>query len=112
MHPNVRFSFTQTDGTINYTTAAGAFQFIYPTWKRLQAKLNLPDFGPASQDLAAIELIAEAGAMADVKEGRLQEAIDKCCGIWASLPGSKYPQPVRSYKFASNVYALSGGSLA
>lgn len=112
MHPNIRYPFTQTDGQTNYSTAAGAYQFLFSTWERLRLKLNLPDFGPASQDAAATELIAEAGAMGDVKDGHLQDAIDKCCGTWASLPGSKYPQPTRSYKFASNVYALSGGSLA
>ncbi len=111
-HPNIKSSFRQTDGTTNYTTAAGAYQFLFSTWTRLQAKLDLPDFSPASQDAAAAELIAEAGAMSDVKEGRLQDAIDKCAKTWASLPASTYPQPVRSYVFATEAYAEAGGTFA
>jgi len=111
-HPRKKFSFNQTDGQQNWTTAAGAYQFIARTWDRLKAKLDLPDFSPESQDQAAAELIAEAGAMPDVKNGNLRAAIDKCAGVWASLPSSKYPQPTRTYAFAENAYLQSGGQLA
>lgn len=111
-HPNIRSPFTQTDGTLNYSTAAGRYQFIYSTFKRLQTKLGTCDFCPATQDLMAQELISEAGAMADVKEGRLQAAIDKCSGIWASLPSSDYPQPKRTLAYAQNAYEEAGGVVA
>lgn len=111
-HPNIRFPFTQTDGVTNYTTAAGAYQFTFTTWDRLRVKLNLPDFSPASQDAAASELIAEAGAMASVKDGDLVSAIEACSGVWASLPASKYPQPVRTMAFAVASYQGAGGMLA
>lgn len=112
-HPNVRTAFTQTDGTHNWTTAAGAYQIIYRTWSTvIQPKLKLPDFSPESQDLAAAWLIADADAMDDVLTGRLQMAIDKCSGIWASLPASHYLQPKRSYTFALNAFLQSGGSIA
>lgn len=111
-HPGISFSFRQTDGTTATTTAAGAYQFLLKTWTALQAKLHLVDFSPASQDAAATELIAECGAMADVKEGRLQDAIDKCSRIWASLPNSTYPQPVRTYLFATEAYLNAGGTVA
>src|SRR6185369_714559 len=80
-HPRRKFPFTQTDGTREFSSAAGAYQFIARTWDRLKAKLDLPDFSPESQDTAAAELIAEAGAMPDVKSGRLRSAIDKCSGV-------------------------------
>src|SRR5437016_727294 len=56
-HPNVRSQFTQTDGTINYTTAAGAYQILHGTWLDVSLVLGLTDFGPTSQDAAAVELI-------------------------------------------------------
>ena len=111
-HPNIRASFQQTDGTLGFTTAAGAYQFIYATWKRLQAQLELPDFGPASQDDAATELIRQRGALDDVRAGRLTVAIGKCWPIWASLPGSTYAQPVRAMAFAQTAYTDAGGVLA
>jgi lysozyme len=52
------------------STAAGAYQFLASTWDDLKRKLNLPDFGPHSQDLAAQELIRERHALADVADGR------------------------------------------
>jgi muramidase (phage lysozyme) len=111
-HPRVKFPFTQTDGARNYSSAAGAYQIIVATWDRLRAKLKLVDFSPGSQDLCAMELIAEDGAMADVKAGNFQAAIDKCAGTWASLPASHYPQPKRSLQFALDAYQTAGGMLA
>lgn len=110
-HPNIRLQFTQTDGTINYTTAAGRYQIIFPTWVRVQAKLELPDFSPLSQDLAAIELTTARDALIDVQLGDLQSAIDKCSAEWASLPSSKYPQPKRTLAFACDAFKQCGGTL-
>ena len=108
-HPNRRFPFTQTDGKVNYSSAAGAYQIIAPTWWRLKAKMGLPDFSPESQDAAAVELITEASALFDVEGGNLRVALDKCAPIWASLPASTYPQPKRSFFFAQNAYLAAGG---
>ena len=111
-HPRVRVPFTQTDGKPNYSTAAGAYQFLSRTWDRMAAKLGLRDFSPASQDAAAVELIRMQGAVDDVNAGRLQVALDKCAPIWASLPASTYPQPKRTYAFAERAYLNNGGTLA
>jgi len=72
------------------STAAGRYQFLYSTWCGLQKQLGLPDFSPASQDTAAIQLIRESGALDDVNAGRFDEAVAKCAHIWASLPGAGY----------------------
>lgn len=111
-HPNVRSSFTQTDGTVGFTTAAGAYQIIFSTWTRLQGLLKLPDFSPASQDAAATQLIVERGALPDVMLGRLDVALGKCWPVWASLPGSTYAQPSRSVAFAQGAFTDAGGTLA
>ena len=111
-HPNIRSPFTQTDGQQNYSTAAGRYQIIFPTWRELKKKLGLVAFTPADQDAAAVELIRATGALPDVEAGRFQEAIDKCAGIWASLPASHYPQPKRTLAFAIQAYVEAGGSLA
>lgn len=111
-HPNVRKSFTQADGTIGYSTAAGAFQIINPTWSRLMVKLSLSDFGPQSQDAAAIELIRERGQLANVEAGLIRPAIEVLWIEWASLPASRYGQPRRTYEFAESKYVDAGGSIA
>lgn len=110
-HPNIRKEFRWTDGTVGYTTAAGAYQFIYKTWWNLQNKLGLPDFSPESQDRAAVELTSERNALSDVAAGRVQEALNKCGPVWASLPTSAYAQPRRTLQFASNAFAEAGGVL-
>jgi muramidase (phage lysozyme) len=111
-HPNILQPFTQTDGKTNYTSAAGAYQFLWATWRRLQLKLKLRDFSPSNQDIAAMELISEAGAMPAVKSGDLFTALDLCAPTWASLPASTYKQPKRSVAFALAAFVESGGSLA
>lgn len=98
-HPNVRQSFTQTDGKKNVTTAAGKFQFIKPTWDGLAKKLNLKDFSPRSQDIAAVELLRQNGSLNDVLAGNYDTAVQKDGKTWASLPSSNYAQPKRSMDF-------------
>jgi muramidase (phage lysozyme) len=111
-HPNVRTSFEQTDGSVNFSTAAGRYQIIYPTYVRLSKLLGTVDFSPQTQDAMACQLIKEDGATADVEAGNLQAAVDKCSGTWASLPASHYPQPKRTYQFALAAFQGAGGSVA
>jgi lysozyme len=95
-----------------HETASGAFQITYPTWAKLKARLSLPDFSPQSQNAAALELIREAGALDLVYAGRVTEAIERCHGIWASLPGSTSGQPQRSMAQLIQAYGDSGGGFA
>jgi lysozyme len=105
-HPNV----AHTGG--GYTsTAAGAYQFVYGTWTEAQAALGLPDFSPASQDLAAVWLIKRRGALADVLAGRIATAIGKCNKEWASLAGSPYGQPTLTIADDLAAYVNAGGNL-
>lgn len=111
-HPRKRFQFTQTDGKVNYTDAAGAYQYLSTTWDGVRAKLGLPDFSPASQDAGAIELIREKGALDDVRAGRFDVALGKLGTVWASLPSSKYQQRTRTVAFARQAYESAGGVYA
>lgn len=95
------------------TTAAGAYQMTLPTWARMRQALSLPDFSPASQDQAALRLIADLGALQDIDAGRLDSAIDKLRRTWASLPGAGYAgQPERSITSLRQVFAAAGGTIA
>lgn len=93
------------------SSAAGAYQFIKPTWLRLKNKLGLPDFSPASQDAAAAELIKEFGAMPLLEQGRLSEAIAKFKSQWASMPGAGYGQGERSIAWMTARFTEAGGVL-
>ena len=70
------------------TSAAGAYQITYTTWKALVSRYGIPDFTPASQDFAAVCLIKGRGALGDVEAGRFDRAIAKCRPEWTSLPGA------------------------
>ena len=93
------------------STAAGAFQINKPTWQRVRGKLGLSDFSPASQDAAALELIREKGALADVRAGRVAEAVGKVRKVWASLPGAGYGQRQVALSSFINDYANAGGAV-
>lgn len=110
-HPRKFFSFTNQRGETLRTSAAGRYQFLMRTWDTLARRLNLPDFGPASQDAAALELIRERGALLDVQAGRISQAIAKCAPIWASLPGAGYAQPERKLTTLLASFSGSGGNL-
>jgi muramidase (phage lysozyme) len=91
------------------SSAAGAYQFLRGTWDECAAALGLSDFGPVSQDIAAVYLIRRRGALDDVLAGRVREAIAKCNKEWASLPGSPYGQPTKTLTRALDVYRHWGG---
>jgi muramidase (phage lysozyme) len=112
-HPNIRVPFTDNrTGKTNYSTAAGAYQFLYSTWSSKRSQLNLADFSPENQDLAALQLIADKSALEDVKAGRFSVAIDKVKKVWASLPGAGYQQPEKSLAALTERYKYEGGNLA
>lgn len=110
-HPRKLFTFKNSRGEVLKTSAAGRYQFLGSTWDELKRKLGLQDFGPASQDAGAIELIRQRGALNDVKAGRIVDAIAKVRSVWASLPGAGYAQPERSITNLLTAYANAGGAV-
>ncbi|HEX8734073.1 MAG TPA: peptidoglycan-binding protein [Pyrinomonadaceae bacterium] len=87
------------------SSAAGRYQFLYSTWQGL----NMPDFSPRSQDLAAIKLMQRRGMIEPLLRGDFAEAIHRGAPEWASLPveggGSYYGgQGARSLSSLREVY--------
>lgn len=99
-------------GNGQWSTAAGAYQFIRSTWADVKRRLDLPDFGPHSQDSAAVELIRQRGALEDVKAGRFAQAVGKVRRIWASMPGAGYGQGERAMDWLAAQYSTAGGTFA
>ena len=113
-HPGTKYAAHYRDHTGHdiITTAAGAYQFIHSTWQALQAQLSLPDFSPASQDLAAAALLSEKNCLQPLLQGDLNKALQQAAAIWASLPASLAHQPVKTLAQARQYYEENGGSLA
>jgi muramidase (phage lysozyme) len=109
-HPRRTHTFTMKGRPIT-SSAAGAYQFLARTWDECRDALRLPDFGPRSQDLAALFLTRRRGALDDVLAGRIEDAIRKCAREWASLPGSPYGQPVKTLAECLRVYQQHGGTI-
>lgn len=95
-----------------YSTAAGAYQFIYSTWAALCRQYGFADFSPKNQDAGAVALIHEKRALDDVKAGWIERAISKCASIWASLPGSTAGQRTEKLDDVLAEYVRHGGELA
>ena len=95
-----------------YSTAAGAYQIIRPTWDALVKQYGFPDFSPECQDEAAVALIAGRKALEDVKAGRFDDAVRKCSLEWASLPGSQAGQRTEDITAVRKVYEDNGGTFA
>lgn len=100
-HPNIRH---EANGVVS--TAAGAYQFLYGTWRNLQRRYSFPDFSPSNQDLGCIALIAGRKALDVVMQGKISEAIHLCRIEWASLPGSPHGQPTANKKMIMEKYEL------
>lgn len=93
-HPEIVVQMTYT------SAAAGAYQFLPATWREASTKLGLNDFGPASQDQAALYLMQKRGVLETFdRQGLNREVLNRLSPEWASLPathgGSFYGQPVK-----------------
>lgn len=93
------------------STAAGRYQILSRYWDHYKAQLRLPDFGPLSQDLYAIQQFREQRALALIQSGRITEAIQRCRNIWASLPGAGYGQHEHSMERLLAEYQKARGEL-
>ncbi len=107
-HPRYLKSFRQTDGKSNKTSAAGRYQFVSKTWDGVARQYGLRDFSPQNQDLGAVALLFQRGAIPALLKGDFQTAIKKTGDEWASLPSSNYKQNKRSW---DNVNKFLGGKL-
>jgi Muramidase (phage lambda lysozyme) len=85
------------------SSGAGSFQFIAPTWDIYKEKLNLPDFSPESQRIAAAELARDdykkrTGRDLDVDlesdDPKIQQDIFRNLNkTWTSIPGGIEERP-------------------
>lgn len=103
-HPRMRNEKLNSD-------AAGRYQFLGRYWEPYQKSLALPDFGPASQDKWALQLVRECHALEDVDLGRIEAAVHKCRSRWASFPGAGYNQRENSMDELIAAFEAAGGAL-
>ncbi|MGP5531224.1 glycoside hydrolase family 24 protein [Psychrobacter celer] len=107
-HPRYLKSFRQTDGKMNKTSAAGRYQFVRKTWDGVARQYGLRDFSPHNQDLGAVALLFQRGAIPALLKGDYQTAVRRTGAEWASLPTSNYKQNKRSW---DNVNKFLGGEI-
>jgi len=110
-HPHKRV-ILKIKGRIVTSTAAGRYQILARYADAYMRDLNLPDFGPASQDRIAVQMIRECHALDDIEAGRFSQAARKCASRWASLPGAGYQQHEQDINDLKLAYLAAGGSLA
>ncbi|KVG89128.1 glycoside hydrolase [Burkholderia ubonensis] len=101
-HPNIY-------NTVLNSTAAGRYQLLFRWWVPYQKQLKLPDFGPLSQDMVALQQIRERNALSLIDAGQISAAIAACSNIWASLPGNGYGQHMNELSFLTRAYQAAGG---
>ena len=94
-----------------HSTAAGRYQMTLHTWLACKETLSLQSFDAAAQNDACILLIKQKGALDDVRAGKVQDAIFKCRGLWASFPASESGQPKRELADMLDRFTAAGGAL-
>ena len=84
------------------SAAAGAYQFMPPTWSMVSRSMGLVGFHPENQDQGALYLIQRRGALPLADRGELTpELAARLAPEWASFPTlasrSYYGQPVKRF---------------
>jgi muramidase (phage lysozyme) len=97
------------------SSAAGAYQYLPETWERLAREIGANDFSPINQDIAAIELLTEAGVIARLRTQNIEGAIAAAADTWSSLPRFEgdvhgyYNQPVKPMPLLVKKFQEYGG---
>jgi muramidase (phage lysozyme) len=97
-HPRTHKKITSGPNKGKTSSAAGRYQITETTWDNvIQPALNLPDFSPQSQDIAAWYLAQQdykrkggGDLLGDLRTGDptvIGKAAKKLAGTWTSLPG-------------------------
>lgn len=94
------------------SSAAGRYQVMEHFWPYYKGVLELPDFGPESQDRYAIQQFKENGALAAIQGGKFEYAVMRIAHIWASLPGAGYGQHENRMAALAAVFKSKGGVIA
>ncbi|HAU30423.1 MAG: Lysozyme [candidate division TM6 bacterium GW2011_GWF2_43_17] len=90
-HPGY-VSVKKRSGQVARYSASGRYMFLVKTWDYLEKKLGLSDFGPLSQDVGAIALLAQKGALKALRADNFERAVLLANKTWATFPGSPYGQ--------------------
>lgn len=110
-HPNLCIPYRNT-----CSTAAGRYQFLYRTWIEIKNRLGLADFGPQSQDIAALDLINQRGQLEKLLNGDFEEMMRGLGCAWAALPYATCGQTRRPLDQTMNYYrsavAAYGGAVS
>ena len=91
------------------STAAGRYQVLERYFDAYKKLLNLPDFGPESQDKIAIQQITESHALSAIEAGEFSVAMSLVAHLWASLPSAGYGQRENSLADLQAIYLAAGG---
>lgn len=118
-HPRIYRRIESGPNKGKYSSAAGTYQMILPTWKNAQKALDLPDFSPASQDKAAWWIASQQYAadhpgrdlLYDLQQGDRMGDIGKSLAKqWTSLPGGiEQGQNGQQFASAYDKYLANGG---
>jgi muramidase (phage lysozyme) len=96
------------------SSAAGGFQVIKNTWNGAAAAMGITDFSPLSQQLVAVELLRQRGAIPYILKNDLPGAFANTtlAKEWASFAGAGYGQGEHSIAKLNGWFqsALSGVS--
>jgi len=90
------------------STAAGAYQILFGTWRDAKRRGLVNDFSPAAQDAIARDKLRSRGALPAVMRGDVPTACASLRGEWTSLPGAA--QSRMSMAVAEAAFARFGGT--
>ena len=107
-HPNIKVCANNI-----CSTAAGAYQFLYSTFKEESKRIGTKDFSPETQDKLAISRLKYRKAYKPLIEGDILLVLDRISWEWASLPNrygkGRYGQPIKTLNQVLSKYIEFGG---
>lgn len=120
-HRNVRAFLRAASATFGCGYDKGAYRIDAATCQAKRNLMGLNDFGPETQDLVAVELLREAGAIEKIQAGDVWSALLVLAPRWPGLPQAPgadghFAPPALEYErfcdryrsFAGTIDAMAG----
>ena len=90
------------------SSAAGAYQITWTTYKEFSSRYGLSGFSRETQDLLYVALIAERGGLARLKEDDFEGAVEAMRPTWTSLPGAAESRSSWTMQRARELFEAQG----
>ena len=110
------FSTHPGPGHNGVSTEAGLYRITREVWREYGARMDLLDFCAETQELIAVEVLRDVGALGKIQAGDIDASLLAAAPVWPGLPKApagqaRFAMPDAAYESFLQKYGECGGAI-